>query len=47
MTAFLGIAFGNVIGSNISNLGPVLGAAAIMSPIAIQGEVIDHCGSAS
>ena len=35
-----GLAFGNVIGSNISNLGLVLGAAAIMSPIAIQGEVV-------
>ncbi len=35
-----GLAFGNVIGSNISNLGLVLGAAAIMSPIAIHGEVV-------
>ena len=35
-----GLAFGNVIGSNISNLGLVLGAAAIMSPIMIQGEVV-------
>jgi cation:H+ antiporter len=35
-----GLAFGNVIGSNISNLGLVLGAAAIMTPIAIQGEVV-------
>lgn len=34
------LAFGNVIGSNITNLGLVLGAAAIMSPIAIQGEVV-------
>ncbi len=34
------LAFGNVIGSNISNLGLVLGAAAIMSPIAIHGEVV-------
>ena len=35
-----GLAFGNVIGSNISNLGLVLGAAAIMSPIAIKGEIV-------
>jgi cation:H+ antiporter len=35
-----GLAFGNVVGSNISNLGLVLGAAAIMSPIAIRGEVV-------
>ena len=34
------IAFGNVVGSNISNLGLVLGAAAIMSPIAIQGALV-------
>ena len=36
----MGLAFGNVVGSNISNLGLVLGAAAIMSPIAIRGEVV-------
>jgi len=36
----MGIAFGNVVGSNISNLGLVLGAAAIMSPIAIQGALV-------
>ena len=35
-----GLAFGNVVGSNIGNLGLVLGAAAIMSPIAIRGEVV-------
>ncbi len=35
-----GLAFGNVVGSNISNLALVLGAAAIMCPIAIQGEVV-------
>jgi cation:H+ antiporter len=34
------LAFGNVIGSNISNLGLVLGAAAIISPIAIRGELV-------
>ncbi len=35
-----GIPFGNVVGSNIGNLALVLGAAAIMSPIAIRGEVV-------
>ncbi|MEM6513421.1 MAG: calcium/sodium antiporter [Pseudomonadota bacterium] len=35
-----GLAFGNVVGSNISNLALVLGAAAIISPIAIQGDVV-------
>jgi cation:H+ antiporter len=35
-----GLAFGNVVGSNISNLGLVLGVAAIMSPIAIKSEVV-------
>ena len=35
-----GLAFGNVVGSNISNLGLVLGAAAVVSPIAIQGEIV-------
>lgn len=35
-----GLAFGNVVGSNISNLALVLGAAAILSPIAIQGEIV-------
>ena len=34
------LAFGNVVGSNISNLGLVLGIAAILSPIVIQGEVV-------
>jgi cation:H+ antiporter len=34
------LAFGNVVGSNISNLGLVLGAAAIVSPIAIQSDVV-------
>ena len=34
------IAFGNVVGSNISNLGLVLGAAALMAPITIQGQVV-------
>lgn len=35
-----GIAFGNVVGSNISNLALVLGAAAVISPIAIQGDLV-------
>jgi len=34
------LAFGNVVGSNISNLGLVLGAAALVSPIAIHSDVI-------
>ncbi|MDJ0911574.1 MAG: calcium/sodium antiporter [Woeseiaceae bacterium] len=34
------IAFGNVIGSNISNLGLVLGAAAMFSTIRIQGTLV-------
>lgn len=34
------LAFGNVVGSNISNLALVLGAAAIMNPIIIQGQVV-------
>jgi cation:H+ antiporter len=35
-----GLAFGNVVGSNISNLALVLGAAAVMMPIAIQGQLV-------
>jgi cation:H+ antiporter len=34
------LAFGNVIGSNISNLGLVLGVSALIAPIALQGEVV-------
>lgn len=34
------LAFGNVVGSNISNLGLVLGAAAIIRTIDIQGSVV-------
>ena len=34
------LAFGNVIGSNISNLGLVLGLAAIVAPITIQGDLV-------
>lgn len=35
-----GLAFGNVVGSNISNMGLVLGAAALMTPIALQSDVV-------
>ncbi|MDJ0761312.1 MAG: calcium/sodium antiporter [Woeseiaceae bacterium] len=35
-----GLAFGNVIGSNISNLALVLGTSALISPIAIQGVLV-------
>ena len=34
------LAFGNVVGSNISNLALVLGTAALMAPITIQGQVV-------
>ena len=34
------LAFGNVIGSNISNLGLVLGITALVAPIAIQGDLV-------
>jgi len=34
------IAFGNIAGSNLANLGLVLGTAAIISPMAIQGQII-------
>ena len=34
------LAFGNVVGSNISNLGLVLGIAALLSPIIILGDVV-------
>jgi cation:H+ antiporter len=40
MKGATGIAFGNVVGSNISNLALVLGAAALLRPIALQGEVV-------
>ena len=39
-TGATGIAFGNVVGSNISNLGLVLGAAALMHPIVIQSALV-------
>lgn len=34
------IAFGNIAGSNLANLGLVLGTAAVITPIAIQGQII-------
>jgi cation:H+ antiporter len=34
------LAFGNVVGSNISNLALVLGAAALMAPITIQSALV-------
>ena len=34
------LAFGNAVGSNLANFGLVLGIAAIMSPIYLQGRVI-------
>lgn len=35
-----GIAFGNVIGSNISNIGLILGLTAILRPLGVKGVVI-------
>jgi len=34
------LAFGNVVGSNISNLALVLGATALIAPITIQGQLV-------
>jgi cation:H+ antiporter len=34
------IAFGNITGSNLANLGLVLGTAALIAPIAIEGQII-------
>ncbi len=34
------MAFGNITGSNIANLGLVLGTAAIIHPVTIQGQVV-------
>ena len=33
------LAFGNAVGSNLANFGLVLGVAALMSPIQLQGQV--------
>lgn len=35
-----GISFGNIIGSNIANIGLILGISAIIRPLAIQGTII-------
>ena len=35
-----GIAFGNIVGSNISNIGLILGLTAIASPLGVKGMVI-------
>lgn len=35
-----GLAFGNVVGSNLANLGLILGVAALVRPLAVQGTVI-------
>jgi cation:H+ antiporter len=34
------VAFGNVIGSNISNLALVLGVAAVIQPLVVQGQLV-------
>jgi cation:H+ antiporter len=34
------IAFGNITGSNLANLGLVLGSAAIITPMSLQGKII-------
>lgn len=34
------LAFGNAVGSNLANFGLVLGVAALMSPIYLQGQVV-------
>lgn len=34
------IAFGNISGSNLANLGLVLGSAALLTPIVLQGQII-------
>lgn len=35
-----GLALGNVIGSNIANIGLILGIAALIAPIAVQAQVV-------
>ena len=34
------LAFGNITGSNLANFGLVLGSAAVLSPIALEGKII-------
>ncbi len=40
MKGATGLAFGNVVGSNITNFALVLGAAALLAPIKIQGKLV-------
>lgn len=35
-----GLAFGNVVGSNLANLGFILGMAALLKPLAIEGRIV-------
>jgi len=35
-----GLAFGNVIGSNLANLGLILGLSAVLEPLAIEGRIV-------
>lgn len=35
-----GVVFGNVLGSNLANLGLVLGACALLAPLAVEGQII-------
>ncbi len=35
-----GLAFGNVVGSNLANIGLVLGTAAIIRPVEIEGQMV-------
>lgn len=34
------LAFGNVVGSNLANLGLVLGIAALIAPVALKGQIV-------
>jgi cation:H+ antiporter len=40
MNGMSSLALGNVIGSNLANLGLILGATAIVSPLAVEGSLI-------
>ena len=37
---YSGLAFGNVVGSNLANLGLVLGLSALVTPIAMHGDLV-------
>ena len=37
-----GLAIGNVVGSNIANIGLVLGSAALIAPIAVKSSILKH-----